>query len=258
MQHTGVVHQRASAHRIARPPSATAAAHCSSEVTSSSNGDRRRRRPRLDGRQLVDQQVAGGDPEAVVVQSRHDRRALSARGTGHQRDPIASLYPLRPSRPRRSSRCSAAPRRSACDSDASVIIRKPNCGHGLSELSPSPAWMPVTRPAAVAAALDAGHRVAHLRVLVQASASPYAHRDRQIGGADVDTGQPWHGADLVERRQALRGLDHREHAHPAPRSAAGSRPRLARSGPKLRTPAGRVAGRGDRGGGLFGAIRPSR
>jgi hypothetical protein len=53
------------------------------------NRDRRVATDGLDGgRQVVDQQIAGGDVESVLVQSLHYRRALSARGAGHQRDAI--------------------------------------------------------------------------------------------------------------------------------------------------------------------------
>jgi hypothetical protein len=40
--------------------------------------------------EIVDQQIAGRDTESALVQPLHDSRALAARGTGHQRDPIAT------------------------------------------------------------------------------------------------------------------------------------------------------------------------
>ena len=48
-----------------------------------------------------------------------------------------------------SLRCSPAPRRNACDSEARVIIRKPKSAIVLPVV-PSPAWMPVISPAAEA------------------------------------------------------------------------------------------------------------
>ena len=40
--------------------------------------------------EIVDQQIAGRDTESVLVQPLYDRRALAARGTGHQRDAIGA------------------------------------------------------------------------------------------------------------------------------------------------------------------------
>ena len=53
--------------------------------------DDARRRRRFHGcLEFVGQQIAGGDPEAVLVQPLDDRRALPARGTGDQRDPVGA------------------------------------------------------------------------------------------------------------------------------------------------------------------------
>src|SRR6476659_1357387 len=85
-----------------------------------------------DGRlELVGAHIACGYPEAVRVQPPDDRRALSAGRAGHQRHPVRHCA---------SFKCSAAPRRSACDSDARVIMRKPNSAIAFPGL-PALAWM---------------------------------------------------------------------------------------------------------------------
>ena len=79
------------------------------------------------GVEFVDEHVAGGHAETVCAQPRHDGRALSAGRAGDQRDTIRHRVA--------SLRCSAAPRRSACDSEASVIISKTQLRRDVSPLA---------------------------------------------------------------------------------------------------------------------------
>ena len=104
--------------------------------------------------EFVDQQIAGGDLEPVRAQPLDDGRALPAGSAGHQCDPVGLSGTPVHVLPCALRRCSAAPRRSACDSEARVIIRDPSRAMAFPGV-PAPAWMPVTRPAADAVGLDA-------------------------------------------------------------------------------------------------------
>ena len=89
--------------------------------------------------------------------------------------------------------------------------------------------------------------------MVQGFQRGVAQRDRQVRGTDVDTGQSWHGADLVERGKPSRRLDHRVHARPRlvrGRVETEARPQRAEAAHTC----GRVAGGGHRGGRLFGGF----
>jgi len=77
------------------------------------------------------EEVAGRDVEAVLEQAGGDGGTLPTGGAGDKRDPVVGhQYPLVelsgvPGAPTASARWAAAPRRSAWDSEASVIIWYP-------------------------------------------------------------------------------------------------------------------------------------
>ncbi len=263
VQHTGVVDQRgqraeAVDHR-ARPPSS----HCS-----------RRSRPAGSRPRVVAESVDRGCRNSSTSTSHaatrkpsassrvDDRRALPAGRAGDQRDAVGrrrsvSIPSLRCGvvpdlRLSASARCAAAPRRSACDSDASVIIRKPSLRHGVSDRAVAGVDAG-DQPGRVAAARGCAPS-RRARRMGPRVGQAVAHRDRQIGGADVDARQA--RRRRRSRRRAARPLAVSIIANTLTRGfqrgdvdaqAGAQRPEAAH-------PGRRVPGRGDRRGGLLGRL----
>ena len=225
MQHTGVVDQRGERaepvdHRgdralpLARPRSrrvSTAIARSSPSASTVL-------------RDLVGEQIARRDRNPSCEQPCGDRRALSAGGAGDERDAIVAIRSTSVSRcgtgaarsPAASARCAAAPRRRACDSEARVIIRNPFCAM-VFPIVPVLAWTPATSPAS-AAACWIRWIASSTSCRVQRLGGSVPHRDRQVGGAHVDAGEPVDARRSRRRRRAL--VPSRSSRTPTPGPAA--------------------------------------